>query len=151
MAVSNEPKIYLIQKMKSLDKDIQTLLQEAVDARLSSYSPYSKFKVGAAVLCEDGTIYRGCNVENVSYPVGICAEKTAFGNAICSGKNKFKAVAVIANQEKCFTPPCGACRQFISEFGELDLYLAKPDLSDVLVTNLKDILPLRFETCDFTF
>ncbi|KAK9883052.1 hypothetical protein WA026_001260 [Henosepilachna vigintioctopunctata] len=141
-----------IQKMKNLSADIQNLLREAVEARLSSYSPYSNFKVGAAVLSEDGVIFKGCNVENASYPIGMCAEKTAFGAAICAGKRKFKAVAIIADQEKVFTPPCGGCRQFMSEFNEIDLYISKPDLTNVLVTSLKDILPLQFEVnADYSF
>ncbi|XP_044758359.1 cytidine deaminase-like [Coccinella septempunctata] len=152
MATNKDHKICRIQKLGNLGSDIQNLLREAVEARLTSYSPYSKFQVGAAVLAEDGTIYKGCNIENASFPVGQCAEKTAFGTAICSGRRKFKAVAVVASQEKGFTTPCGGCRQFMSEFGEVDLYISKPELNEVLVTTLGNILPLQFEVCeDYSF
>jgi cytidine deaminase len=102
----------------SLDKQqlYAQLMQEARRAMTFSYSPYSKFAVGAAVLTEDGTIYTGCNIENINLTNGLCAERTAFAKAISEGKNRFKVVAVVAAQGK-FCWPCGLCRQVMREFG----------------------------------
>lgn len=111
-----------------------------------SYSPYSNFKVGACLLCEDGTTYRGCNVENSAFTVGVCAERCAYVKAISEGKLKYKAIAVAAYQEKAFTTPCGACRQFISEFGNIPIYLVKPDEDNVFVTSVEELLPHSFQT-----
>lgn len=122
------------------------MLRKAVQARSNAYCPYSNFQVGACVLAEDDTYYTGCNVENASYPVGICAERTAYCKAVSEGKKNFKAVAVIAQQKNFFTSPCGACRQFMNEFGDIPVYLAKPDLAEVLVTSLRELLPLSFQT-----
>ncbi|XP_023029345.2 cytidine deaminase [Leptinotarsa decemlineata] len=134
-----------IIKLKNLDANIQKLIHEAVEARTFAYCPYSKFKVGASVLCEDGTLYRGCNIENACYNVGICAERCAYSKALSEGKTKYQAVVVVAQQEDRFTPPCGACRQFMSEFGNVDVYITKPGYEDVLVTSLNELLPFQFE------
>uniref|UniRef100_V5H064 Cytidine deaminase n=1 Tax=Anoplophora glabripennis TaxID=217634 RepID=V5H064_ANOGL len=139
-----------IQKFKTLDSKVQNLIREAVEARNFSYSPYSNFKVGACVLCDDGTFYRGCNIENRSFTVGICAERCAYSKAISEGKTNFKAVVVIAQQEQFFTTPCGACRQFMSEFGNVDVYISKPNSEDVFVTTLDELLPHQFKTVDNT-
>lgn len=130
---------------------IQNLLREAVEARNYSFSPYSNFKVGACVMTEEGTLYRGCNVENKSFPVALCAERCAYGKAVSEGKMKFKAVAVVAYQERFFTTPCGMCRQFMSEFGNVDVYIMKPDHDDVLVTTLDELLPHQFKTIGTEF
>lgn len=108
--------------------------------------------MGAAVLCADGTIYTGCNVENAAFTVGICAERTAYCKAISEGKMEFKAVAVIAFQKNFITTPCGACRQFISEFGDVQVYMAKPQLDEIITTSSKELLPYDFKkNNDFTF
>ena len=100
------------------EKEIQRLINRAIVARETSYSPYSHFGVGAALLCEDGRIYEGCNIENASYGLTNCAERTAIFKAVSEGQTKFKALAVVADTEgPC--APCGACRQVISEFGVL--------------------------------
>lgn len=118
--------------------------------RENSYSPFSKFKVGAAVRCADGSISRGCNVENASFPAGVCAEVTAIARAISEGKQKFTALAVVADHESTtFTTPCGVCRQFISEFGDnISVYLSRTDLKKVLRTNVYELLPLPYHTYD---
>ncbi|XP_066259847.1 cytidine deaminase-like [Euwallacea similis] len=134
-----------VQKLASLDKSIQNLIVEATKVRASAYCPYSNFQVGSAVLCEDGAVYTGCNVENVSYSLTICAERSAYTKAVSSGNSKFIAVAVVAYQENYFTTPCGACRQFISEFGNVNIYVSKPGEEDVLVLSLDKALPYRFE------
>ncbi|PWS38582.1 cytidine deaminase [Falsiroseomonas bella] len=91
------------------------LLAVAEAARADAYAPYSRFQVGAALLCEDGTVQRGCNVENASYPAGICAERTAIAAAIAGGRRRFRAIAV-AGPDGIAITPCGICRQVLSEF-----------------------------------
>lgn len=84
--------------------------------------------------------------------MGVCAERTAYCKAISEGKKEFKAVAVVAFQEQFITPPCGACRQFMSEFGDVQIYLAKPQLDGAITTTLRDLLPLSFQiNKDYTF
>ncbi|XP_071563414.1 cytidine deaminase isoform X1 [Temnothorax nylanderi] len=131
--------------------DIQELIRESATVRENSYSPYSKFKVGAAVRCADGSITRGCNVENASFPAGVCAETTAIARAVSEGKQKFTALAVVADQESTtFTTPCGVCRQFMSEFGDnIPIYLSRTDMKKVLRTKVNELLPLSpFRTND---
>lgn len=91
------------------------LARQALLAKKTSYSPYSRFRVGAALLTDDGTIFSGCNVENASYGLAICAERNAVFQMAFAGKRKIAAIAV-ASDEKIFITPCGACRQVISEF-----------------------------------
>ena len=90
-------------------EDIHCLLEKAEAVRKKSYSPYSCYPVGAALLAEDGTVYTGCNMENVSYPASLCAERNAIGSAIAHGKRKFSAIAIIGSHED-YTMPCGICR-----------------------------------------
>ncbi len=101
-----------------MNKQIRAeLVRRAILAKETSYSPYSKFRVGAAVLTENGTVFAGCNVENASYGLAICAERNAVFQAAFAGERKILAVAVTSD-EKSFLTPCGACRQVISEFAE---------------------------------
>ncbi|KAL0120659.1 hypothetical protein PUN28_008384 [Cardiocondyla obscurior] len=136
--------IWEIIDFATLDADSQELIKESARVRENSYSPYSKFKVGAAVRCTDGSISRGCNVENAAYPAGVCAETTAIARAVSEGKQKFTALAVVADQESTnFTTPCGVCRQFISEFGDnIPIYLSRSDMKKVLRTKVNELLPL---------
>lgn len=100
------------------------LIAQASEARKNSYSPYSKFAVGAALECDDGTVITGTNVENASYGLSICAERTALVKAISQGKRKFKRLAVVADYPEP-PPPCGMCRQMLIEFApDLELILA---------------------------
>lgn len=93
------------------------LLQAAYEAARYAYAPYSKFKVGAALLCASGKIYTGCNVENASFGAGICAERTAAAKAISAGEREISAIAVVCeNRDQLF--PCGICRQTLAEFGD---------------------------------
>ena len=93
--------------------DKNRLIQEAIEARKQAYTPYSQFKVGAAVLTADGNVFRGCNIENASYGLTNCAERTAIFKAISEGEPKVKAIAIVADTEGPVSP-CGACRQVIA-------------------------------------
>ncbi len=95
-----------------MKKEYQGLISAAKKAKLTAYAPYSKFHVGAAVLTVDGQIFTGCNIENSSFSLTICAERVAIFKAISHGASKFKAIAVISDDHG-FTPPCGACRQVL--------------------------------------
>ena len=124
------------------EKDIQKLIDRAIVARDKTYSPYSHFSVGAALLCEDGTIYEGCNIENASYGLTNCAERSAIFKAVSEGQTKFKALAVVADTEgPC--APCGACRQVISEF-EIPRIIMANLRGDYTVVELEGLLPFRF-------
>ncbi|MFP4384765.1 MAG: cytidine deaminase [Spirochaetia bacterium] len=94
----------------------EDLINEARKAAETSYSPYSKFRVGAALLCADGSVYRGTNIENRSYGLTICAERSAFFSAVSDGKKEFTALAIHSPDAEYPLPPCGACRQVITEF-----------------------------------
>lgn len=108
-----------------------------------AYAPYSKVTVGAALLCEDGEIYKGCNVENASYGLTVCAERTAIVKAVSEGKRAFKAIVVCSNMED-YTAPCGACRQSLAEFGlDWHVYCLAKDRTFVKKT-VKELLPCAF-------
>jgi cytidine deaminase len=120
-----------------------TLSKRALAARKHSYSPYSKFRVGAALLTQSGKVFTGCNIENSSYGLTICAERTALFKAISEGQTKFKAIA-IASDENGFTPPCGACRQVIIDLaGDIDIILTKKN-GETQVMSMKELLPHAF-------
>jgi cytidine deaminase len=96
--------------------DMDELYQKAQAAAETAYAPYSKFRVGAALLAEDDTVFTGCNVENRSYGLTICAERTAVFKAVSEGRRRFKALAIATPDSSCPVGPCGACRQVLSEF-----------------------------------
>ncbi|EFA08865.1 cytidine deaminase [Tribolium castaneum] len=143
---SSDPTSANVVKFASLDSETQALLRQATASRLFAYCPYSKFQVGAAVATTTGAIFGGCNIENSAYTVGICAERTALAKAISEGFQSFKAVAVIGNQENVYTTPCGACRQFMSEYGNMKIFISKSDLEHVFVTDLGQLLPHQFQS-----
>ena len=95
----------------------EELKMQAVSMLERAYCPYSRFPVGAAVECEDGTVYTGCNVENAAYPAGICAERNAVFHAVAEGHTKFRRI-VIAGKSDDFCVPCGVCRQVLREFSK---------------------------------
>ena len=95
--------------------DHPSLIRAAIEARGSAHSPYSGFAVGAALLCEDGSIFTGCNVENLSFGLTMCAERVALGSAIAAGNRKFRCIAIAADTDEVLSP-CGACRQVLAEF-----------------------------------
>ena len=124
------------------------LIEAATDARNRAYAPYSKFNVGAALLLEDGkTIITGCNVENASYGLAICAERNAICAAVARGHQKFLAVAVAAAP---LASPCGACRQFIVEFGaDIEVISFDPaDPTTVKVWKIGELIPENFDGAD---
>ena len=122
----------------------EELVQKAIEYRKNSYSPYSHFAVGAAVLTKSGKVFGGCNIENASYPVGICAERTACCKAVSEGKISFRRIAIYADSENWCTP-CGACRQFLAEFSpNMEVLCAKA--GDRYVSyKLSELLPHTFD------
>ena len=120
------------------------LLAAALAARENAFAPFSKFKVGAAVLGLDGRIHTGCNVENATYGLTMCAERVAVFKGISEGARRFKRIAVAADTQK-LTPPCGACRQILWEFcGDVEIVLV--NLHGKIETyHLKDLLPKPFD------
>jgi len=120
------------------------LLQAALDARENAFAPFSKFKVGAALEGLDGRIHTGCNVENATYGLTMCAERVAVFKAVSEGARRFKRVAVAADTEK-LTPPCGACRQILWEFcGDVEITLVNPR-GKIETYRLKDLFPKPFD------
>ncbi|MBI3585124.1 MAG: cytidine deaminase [Nitrospinae bacterium] len=115
------------------------LIAEAKMAREKAYAPYSNFKVGAAVLTTDGKIFTGCNVENSSYGLTICAERAAIFNAVSSGYKKFTKIAVVTDSEPSASP-CGACRQVMFEFGD-DIEVIMANLKgDIKIMKINELL-----------
>ena len=122
------------------------LIKEAIKAKDNAYAPYSKYKVGAAIVTNNGNIYTGCNIENSSYPIGVCAEKVALSKAISNGDNKaFEAIAIVSDGDD-YPTPCGGCRQFLSEFvgSDFKVILAK-STEDYKIVNFAELLPLSFK------
>ena len=122
---------------------ISKLFDLAKQIRLNAYAPYSKFKVGAAILTTNGHIYTGCNVENASYPCGTCAEAGAIAAMIAGGDREIAQILIIADTE-CILP-CGNCLQKIAEFGNADTLIHSADTTKIVKTQrFADILPQAF-------
>lgn len=122
------------------------LFEAARDAMARAYAPYSKFPVGAAIRADDGKVYVGANVENLSFPQGWCAEPTAIGNMVMGGGRKIIEIAVIAEKLAC-CPPCGGCRQKIAEFAGPDTRVYLCDEVGVQKTmTMDELLPFSFQT-----
>lgn len=127
--------------------DSKTLMNLAQKARKMAYVPYSHFRVGAALLAKSGKVYLGCNVENASYPVANCAERTALFKAISEGEREFEAIAIIGGREgetAEFTAPCGVCRQALAEFADKDFRLILGNEEKFASYSLDDVLPFAF-------
>ena len=131
----------------------EQLVELAKQARDRAYVPYSGFAVGAALLCKDGTLYQGCNIENAAYGPTMCAERTAFFKAVYDGQRDFEAIAVAggrAGEEVSgLFPPCGVCRQVMREFCGLDfkIYMAKEN-GEYVEQTLGELLPYSFSGAD---
>ena len=124
--------------------DIKELIKAAKEVSKHSYSPYSNYKVGAALLTTSGIIYTGTNIENASFPAGMCAERIALFDAVKNGDDQFEALAIYAEGEQ-FPFPCGICRQVISEFTrDLKIIIARSE-NDYVVKNISELLPDTFE------
>ena len=123
---------------------VTELINLANKARERAYAPYSEFTVGAALLCSDGSVYTGCNIENASYTPTCCAERVAFFSAVSDGKRDFSKIAVVggdADTERARCYPCGVCRQVMSEFVDTDL---KVVFSDGKELSMEELLPYSF-------
>ena len=122
----------------------QELINAAKEASKKAYAPYSNFHVGAALLTASGKIFQGCNVENASFGATNCAERTAIFSAVVNGEREFKKLVIFVDRKE-FTPPCGICRQVISEFSHDIEILLVNNKDEIRRTNIKELLPLSFE------
>ena len=128
--------------------DIKKLIDEAVEARNKAYTPYSKFKVGAAVLTKNNMVFQGCNIENASYGLTNCAERTAIFKAVSEGENRFEAIAIVGEKDGPISP-CGACRQVIAEFCDENTKIILANLKgDYVETSITELLPGSFSSKD---
>ncbi len=127
---------------------IQQLIETAIKARESSYSPYSNFAVGAALLAENGKIYSGANIESASYTPTVCAERVAFFNAISNGERDFTGIAIVGGKASdaisAYCSPCGVCRQVMAEFCGPDFKIILFDGTSPKVYTLGELLPESF-------
>lgn len=134
------------------------LIERAYQAQKRSYSPYSNFCVGAALLTTDGKIYEGCNIENAGYTPTNCAERTAFFTAVCAGERDFEAIAIVGNardakaEEGALCAPCGVCRQVMNEFcdGKTFKIILASSLTNYKVFTLEELFPMGFGPKDLS-
>lgn len=119
------------------------LVKRAFSAMQNAYAPYSQFAVGASLLCRNGKIYDGCNVENTSFGATICAERSAFSSAVSNGEREFDAIAIVS-KNKNFCPPCGICRQFMTEFCDKDFKIYLSNGTDIREYTFGELMPLSF-------
>lgn len=125
----------------------EKLIEMALAARENAYTPYSRFKVGAALLTKDGKVFTGCNVENASYGLACCAERTAIFKAVSEGHKEFDAIAVVADVPG-YCSPCGACRQVLSEFGgKVEVHMGNLK-GDYRTAKVEELLPGFFSPED---
>jgi cytidine deaminase len=119
------------------------LIEKAIEAMHKAYAPYSNFKVGAALLTKSGRIFTGCNVENASFGLSICAERVAIFSAVSAGELQFEKLVVVANTDSPVSP-CGACRQVMSEFGDFEVLLVNTR-GELVRTRVSELLPRAFK------
>lgn len=129
---------------------MQELIEEAKKIRKNAHVPYSKFKVGAALLTVTGKIYTGCNIENAAYPVTCCAERVAIFSAIAAGEREFSSMAVVADTKRP-VPPCGSCRQVMSEFFDdsMEIHLSNVE-QQIKTVKMEELLPFSFDANDLS-
>ena len=137
--------------MKKLEEtQIQELIEKAISMMDHSYSPYSHFHVGAALLAKNGNVYGGCNIENAAYPATNCAERTATFKAVSEGKTEFRAIAIVGGpkgkEPENFCAPCGVCRQVMAEFCDPETFriILMNGAGEIREYLLKELLPLGF-------
>jgi len=136
-------------KFQELSFEYQQLLKSAEEARAQSYSPYSKIKVGAAILSQKQETIKGANMENASFPLSVCAEVAALAQANSRGIFNFQAFALISSLEKIITP-CGACRQILVEFWQrtgfdFELIMSGREKKEVMIAKVSELLPWSFD------
>lgn len=122
---------------------LDALVPQALEVRLHAYAPYSNFKVGAALLGDSGRVYLGCNVENSSYGLCVCAERSAVARAVADGERSFRGI-VIATQSDTPSPPCGMCRQTLAEFARHMPVVLVNDKGGRIDTSLDELFPMSF-------
>ena len=129
------------------------LVEIAIKSKQNAYVPYSNFKVGEALLGKSGKVYTGCNVECSSYGISLCAERTALVKAVSEGEREFEKIAVVGgnNEELAYTTPCGACRQFLSDFGNFKVIVGYKENEEIKIKNfeIKELLPESFSLCTY--
>lgn len=125
----------------------EELLAKAKEGMKHSYAPYSNFNVGAAVLCKDGTVFTGCNIENASYGAAICAERTAMTKAVSEGYTEFEKIAIVCSAGT-YAYPCGICRQFMSEFMLEGKVVLEDKTEGIREFSLNELLPGAFTRKD---
>lgn len=124
------------------DEQYQSLIEAAAEARRWAYAPYSKYRVGAALLASSGRVYTGVNVENAAYPDSICAERVAIFKAVSEGEKEFEAIAVVTGNGGF---PCGSCRQVMAEFGQdTEVIITNAEGKIITKTRVRDLLPGAF-------
>ena len=129
----------------------EKLIDLAKEAMMRAYAPYSGFYVGAALLCADGTVYQGCNIENAAYGPTNCAERTAFFKAVYDGHRDFTAIAVCGGKGGEITgafPPCGVCRQVMREFAEDDFMIYMGGVEGYTAMTMTELLPAGFKASE---
>ena len=132
-----------------MEVDYKGLIAKAFEARKHAYAPYSQFYVGAALLCKDGSIYQGCNIENAAFTPGNCGERTAIFKAVYDGHKDFRAIAIVAGKDDDhieFGGPCGVCRQVMMEFcnpNTFEIIMAKSE-DEYIVKTLGELFPFGF-------
>ena len=139
--------------IEKIEDRLPELIEKAIDMRNYSYAPYSKFRVGAALLAKDGKIFGGCNIENAAYGPSNCAERTAFFKAVSEGVQDFSAIVIAGGPEegiRDFCAPCGVCRQVMSEFCEADSFLVilAKSVEEYEVYTLSELFPKSFSPRD---
>ncbi|MBR4541575.1 MAG: cytidine deaminase [Lachnospiraceae bacterium] len=139
--------------IEKIEDRLPELIEKAIDMRNYSYAPYSKFRVGAALLAKDGKIFGGCNIENAAYGPSNCAERTAFFKAVSEGVQDFSAIVIAGGPEegiRDFCAPCGVCRQVMAEFCEADscLVILAKSVEEYEVYTLRELFPKSFSPKD---
>ncbi|BES65130.1 cytidine deaminase [Gottschalkiaceae bacterium SANA] len=136
--------------------DIQDLIERAIEAMSYAYTPYSNFKVGAALLTKSGKIFTGCNIENAAFSPTVCAERTAIFKAVSEGETEFEAIAVVGGpngelkETGDFTGPCGVCRQVLMEFGSDIKIISANSVNEYFINTVADLTPKAFGPANLT-